>query len=66
MTGKNLVDELLAQLRRHDGHQLRCARDRNAVGECIVETVALRCEDCGESVLESVQQVRKRTRAARR
>jgi len=57
--------ELMHQLRRHVGHQLRCARETTGeVSGYVVETVVLRCEDCGEVVLEAMKRVRKRTLAA--
>lgn len=55
------TDELLARLRRHVGHTLRCSRETTgAVGSYVVETVGLRCEECGEVVLEAMQRVLKR------
>ena len=55
------ADAVLAALRRHVGHQLRCARvSCPDVAGYVVETVSLRCEDCGEVVLEGVQRLLKR------
>jgi hypothetical protein len=40
---------------RHVGHTLRCARESTGqVGGWLVETVALRCDDCGEVLLEGI------------
>lgn len=53
-----LVEELVAELRRHVGHVLRCSvADSGDVAGYVVETIAIRCEDCGEVVLEAVQRV---------
>jgi hypothetical protein len=58
--------ELMHQLRRHVGHQLRCARETSGdVSGFTVETVVLRCEDCGEVVLEATKKIHKRTLASR-
>ena len=57
------AEVLAATLRRHVGHRLRCARESTGeVAGYVVETVALRCDDCGEVVLEAVQRQFKRTR----
>lgn len=50
-----MVDELRAALRRHVGHTLRCSRDevRDLEGY-VLETLSLRCDDCGEVVFEAV------------
>jgi hypothetical protein len=56
-----LSDQLLITLRRHQGHVLRC--DRQTTGDLdgyVVETLALRCEDCGEVILEGIQRLLKR------
>ena len=56
-TPRAIGDELLAAtLRRHVGHQVRCVRETCGAGVAglEIETVALRCEDCGEAVLEAV------------
>jgi len=45
--------KLATQLLRHVGHTLRCATESYQVDVYTVETVALRCEDCGEVVMES-------------
>jgi hypothetical protein len=45
--------KLATQLLRHVGHTLRCAREAYSVSVYTVDTVALRCEDCGEVVIES-------------
>ena len=56
-------EELLTRLRRHVGHQLRCVHDTSGeIAGWVVETVALRCDDCGEVVLEATKQVRKHAR----
>jgi hypothetical protein len=52
-------DELVRELKRHVGHVLRCSRDRTIVGGYSVETIALRCDDCGEVILEGQARVRK-------
>jgi hypothetical protein len=59
------LTELIAQLRRHVGHQLRCARETSGIDKYVIETVALRCEDCGEVVIEATQQLA-RLRSERR
>ena len=61
-TPRAIGDELLAvTLRRHVGHSLRCVRESTGdVGGFVLETVALRCDDCGEVVLEAVQRLLKR------
>jgi hypothetical protein len=60
---KEPLTELIASLRRHVGHQLRCARETSGnIGGYVVETVALRCDDCGEVVIEATQQLLKRSR----
>ena len=58
-----LTDELLAELRRHVGHTLRCKRETTGdVAGYVVETVQLRCEDCGDVVLEGVQRLLRKAR----
>ena len=55
------ADALLGELRRHVGHTLRCKRETTGdVAGYAVDTVALRCEDCGEVILEGVQRLLKR------
>jgi len=59
-------DVLMAKLRRHVGHVLRCVR--NTSGELegyIVETISLRCEDCGEIALESHRVLNRKRRSRR-
>ena len=52
--------ELMHQLRRHVGHQLQCVRETTGnVGGWTVETIALRCNDCGEPVVEVVKKIHK-------
>ncbi len=46
------------EVERHVGHVLRCSRDRNVVANYVVETVAVRCEDCGQVLVEGTQRVR--------
>lgn len=59
-----LSDELLAELRRHVGHTLRCKRETTGdVAGYVVETVQLRCEDCGDVILEGVQRLLKRSKS---
>jgi hypothetical protein len=68
-TPRAIGDELLAAtLRRHVGHQVRCVRETCSAGleGFELETVALRCEDCGEVVLEAVTTRRRRARASGR
>ena len=50
-----LTPEDFAQiLDRHVGHTLRCARETTGnVGRWRLDTVALRCDDCGEVLLEA-------------
>jgi len=62
---KDPIEDLLVSLRRHVGHQFRCARETNDVAGYSVETVALRCEDCGEVVVEATARLLKRTRKGR-
>jgi hypothetical protein len=60
-------DQLLITLRRHHGHLLRC--DRQTTGDLDgyeVETLSLRCEDCGEVILEGIQRLLKRAKAPTR
>lgn len=60
------TDDVVTELRRHVGHSLRCVRETTGdVAGYVVETVALRCEDCGEVVLEATQRVLKRARRGR-
>jgi hypothetical protein len=65
---KAIGDELgtaavLARLRRHVGHTLRCSRETSGdVAGYVVETVALRCDDCNEIVLEAIQRLLARAR----
>jgi len=47
------ADDLRALLRRHVGHQLRCVREVVTLERLTVETIALRCDDCGEVVIET-------------
>ena len=54
------ADELLGALRRHVGHTLRCVREKSGADEYVIDTVALRCEDCGEVILEGVQRLLKK------
>ena len=56
------TDERLAALRRHVGHTLRCVREKSGdpVAGYVIDTVALRCEDCGEVILEGVQRLLKK------
>jgi hypothetical protein len=59
-----LSDELLAERRRHVGHTLRCKRETTGdVAGYVVETVQLRCEDCGDVILEGVQRLLKRSKS---
>jgi hypothetical protein len=61
------VDDLVDRLRRHVGHSLRCVKESSGVVEgYVVETVALRCDDCGEVVLEAVRRLLKRFSKATR
>lgn len=56
-------DELLAVLRRHVGHSLRCVKESTGdVSGFVVDTVQLRCDDCGEVVIEAMQRLLKRVR----
>jgi len=58
-----LSDAILAELRRHVGHTLRCKRETTGdVAGYVVETVQLRCEDCGDVVLEGVQRLLRKAR----
>jgi hypothetical protein len=59
------ADELYTEIRRHVGHGLRCVRERNDVAGYVVEAVALRCDDCGEVILEGTLRLLKRSRKAR-
>lgn len=54
------TDELVVALRRHVGHTLRCVRERSGADGYTIDTVALRCEDCGEVILEAVQRLLKK------
>jgi len=54
------TDELLVALRRHVGHTLRAVRERSSADDYTIDTVALRCEDCGEVLLEGVQRLLKK------
>jgi hypothetical protein len=54
---------IFEEVERHVGHVLRCSRDKTVVAGYVVETVALRCEDCGDVLVEGTQRVRvKRSR----
>jgi hypothetical protein len=66
-TPRAIGDDLLAAtLRRHVDHALRCARATTGdIGGVVLETVSLRCDDCGEVVLEAVQRLLKRKGSAR-
>jgi hypothetical protein len=47
------AQELMKRLRRHVGHQLRCLHETSgAVGGYVIATVCVRCEDCGETVID--------------
>jgi hypothetical protein len=47
---------LVTALDRHVGHQLTCARETTGdVAGIVVESLSLRCDDCGEVVLEGVK-----------
>lgn len=67
-TPRAIGDELLAAtLRRHVGHSLRCVRESTGdIAGFVVDTISLRCDDCGEVVLEAVQRQLKRIRRAPR
>lgn len=57
------ADAVLALLRRHVGHQLLCARETSGdIAGYVVETVSLRCTDCGEAILEGTQRLLKKSR----
>jgi len=57
--------ELRAALTRHVGHTLRCSRDEcKDLDGWVLETVALRCDDCGEVVIETVRRLLKRRPSA--
>lgn len=51
-------EELVQALKRHVGHTLRCSRARMVMSGYSVESVALRCDDCGEVILEGTARVR--------
>jgi hypothetical protein len=46
--------DVIETLGRHVGHSIRCARATtgDAFTTAIVETISLRCDDCGEVILE--------------
>jgi len=46
-------EQLSAVLRRHVGHSLRCVRESYTDATWSVDAVVLRCEDCGEVLIES-------------
>ena len=46
-------EDFVAAIRRHIGHQLRCVESTAKVYPFLIETCVLRCEDCGEVVLEA-------------
>ena len=50
---------LVVILRRHVGHSLRCVRQSCTVAGWVMETVAIRCEDCGEIVIEGTERLRR-------
>jgi hypothetical protein len=60
------IAELRAVLARHIGHTLRCVRETTgrpaAPGGYQIDTLALRCDDCGEVVFETLE-ARRRERA---
>jgi hypothetical protein len=54
------TDPVLARLRRHVGHQLRCIRETTGdIGGYVVETVRLDCTDCAEPIIEGTQRLKK-------
>jgi len=59
------IADVYAALKRHVGHSLVCARKSSDVAGYVVETVALRCDDCGEVILEGTQRILKRARPRR-
>ena len=48
-------NDLWKTLRRHVGHTLRCVRYSNAAGNVTLETVSIRCDDCGEVLVEAAE-----------
>lgn len=57
------VGDLMARLRRHVGHSLRCVKESTGnLAGYVVDTVSLRCDDCGEVVLEATVPQLKRVR----
>ena len=46
-----LVGHLWDMLHRHVGHRLVCAHESCKVGGFKVDTVSLRCDDCGEILI---------------
>ena len=48
-----VISSLWKTLRRHVGHTLRCARESNTAAGFTFETVSIRCEDCGEVLVEA-------------
>lgn len=48
------------EIERHVGHSLCCNRTLQVVAGYVVETVAMRCEECGEIILEGTNRVRQR------
>jgi hypothetical protein len=59
--------ELRGALKRHVGHTLRCERSECLMDRegFVLETLALRCDDCGEVVIETVNRLEKRRTHAR-
>ena len=51
------ADYLWKTLRRHLGHTLRCVRESNRAAGYTVATMSIRCEDCGEVVLEATDEI---------
>ncbi len=48
------------EVERHVGHSVRCVRETTGnVAGYVVDTIVLRCEDCGEALLEGTQRIRK-------
>ena len=62
---KLTAEILLSTLRRHVGHSLRCVRETPEVAGFSMEAVAIRCDDCGEVVIEAVDTTQSRGRGPR-
>jgi len=66
-TAETKTTAVVARLRRHVGHRLRCARETTGdLAGYVVESVQLLCDDCGESILEGTQRLLKKTRTDRK